>query len=235
MKVIVIIPAYNEQDCIESVVKELQTTVPEYDYIVINDCSTDNTASILKQKKINHISLPVNLGIGGAVQTGYKYAVEGDYDIAVQYDGDGQHDPKYLKEIVTPVANGEADMCIGSRFIEKKGFQTSFMRRFGINFLKNLIFICSGTRVTDVTSGFRATNKRMTEFFCKHYAQDYPEPEAIISAAVNGFKVQDRAVVMRERTAGVSSISPMKSVYFMMKVSIAVVMYRFSSVRKKKG
>ncbi len=230
-----IIPAYNEQDSIERVVAELNSTVPEYDYIVINDCSTDNTAKILKQKNLNHISLPVNLGIGGAVQTGYNYAVQNGYDIAVQFDGDGQHDPKYLNSIVSVVQNNDADMCIGSRFIDKKGFQTSFMRRFGINFLKNLIFICSGTKVTDVTSGFRATNVKLSEFFCRHYAQDYPEPEAIISAAVNGFVVKDVPVQMRERTSGVSSISPIKSVYFMLKVSVAVVMYRFSSAKKKKG
>ena len=129
MRVLVIIPAYNESATILNVVQELKAAQPEYDYLVVNDCSTDNTQTLLEENGMNHINLPVNLGIGGGMQTGFKYAVQQGYDIAVQLDGDGQHDPNYLSQIVEPVAKGECDMCIGSRFLEKEGFQTSFMRR----------------------------------------------------------------------------------------------------------
>ena len=135
------------------------------------------------------LDLPVNLGIGGNVQCGYLYAVRHGYDVAVQMDGDGQHDPAYLMEVVQPVLDGRCDMCIGSRFIKKEGFQTSFMRRVGIRWLSGMIFLLSGKRVLDVTSGFRATNARMTAYFAQHYAADYPEPEAILAASLAGFTV----------------------------------------------
>jgi glycosyltransferase involved in cell wall biosynthesis len=227
MKVLVIIPAFNEEESIEKTVNELRETAPGYDYIVVNDCSDDETKNILRNKGINYLDLAVNLGIGGGVQTGYKYAFENGYDIAVQMDGDGQHDPAYLSEIVEPVMSGEADLCIGSRFVEKKGFQSSFLRRFGIRFLSFIIRLVSGVRVTDATSGFRACNKELIKHYTKHYAQDYPEPEAIVSAALHGYKVKDKAVVMRDRQGGRSSISAFKSVYYMMKVSIAILLYRF--------
>ena len=224
MKVLVIIPAYNEQDSIEQVIAELKAAAPEYDYVVINDCSKDNTPKILKAGGYSHVNLPANLGIGGGVQTGYLYAVQNGYDIAVQMDGDGQHDPKYLRKVVEPVMNGEADMVIGSRFLEKEGFQTSFMRRTGIKFLKSLIKLCCGVTVLDNTSGFRATCAGLNEYFSQHYAQDYPEPEAIIAAVKAGYRVKEVPVVMRERQGGVSSIRPLHSIYYMVKVSLAIIM-----------
>ena len=227
-KVLVIIPAYNESENIKGVVEELKAAAPDYDYVVINDCSKDNTEQILRENKFNYINAPVNLGIGAGVQTGYRYAVANGYDVAVQLDGDGQHDPAYLSAIVEPVLRGECDMCVGSRFIEKEGFQTSAMRRLGINVLKVLLRICCGVRVTDATSGFRACSKALTAYFSRHYAQDYPEPEAILSATVNGFTVKEAPVVMRERQGGVSSISPFKSVYYMVKVSLAIIIGRLT-------
>lgn len=227
-KVLVIIPAYNESENIKGVVEELKAAAPDYDYVVINDCSKDNTEQILRENKFNYINAPVNLGIGAGVQTGYRYAVANGYDVAVQLDGDGQHDPAYLSAIVEPVLRGECDMCVGSRFIEKEGFQTSAMRRLGINVLKVLLRICCGVRVTDATSGFRACSKELTAYFSRHYAQDYPEPEAILSATVNGFTVKEAPVVMRERQGGVSSISPFKSVYYMVKVSLAIIIGRLT-------
>ena len=143
-------------------------------------------------------------------------------------DGDGQHDPAYLENIVRPVAEGRLDMCIGSRFITKEGFQTSFMRRVGIHVLSAMIFLLCGKRVKDVTSGFRATNARMTAYFAKHYAADYPEPEAILAACLAGFHVGEAAVVMQERHGGVSSINAVKSVYYMVKVSLSLVIDRLS-------
>ena len=232
MKVLVIIPAFNEEESIENTVNELRETAPGYDYIVVNDCSDDETKNILRDKGINHLDLAVNLGIGGGVQTGYKYAFENGYDIAVQMDGDGQHAPAYLSEIIEPVISGEADLCIGSRFVEKKGYQSSFLRRFGIRFLSFIIRLVSGVRVTDATSGFRACNKELIRHYTKHYAQDYPEPEAIVSAALHGYKVKDKAVEMRDRQGGRSSISAFKSVYYMLKVSVAILLYRFM-IREK--
>ena len=236
-----IIPCYNEAENIARVVKNLQASVAgqalpgQVDYLVVNVCSTDGSAAICAREGFSYISLPVNLGIGGGVQSGYLYAAQNGYDIAVQMDGDGQHDPAYLASVVGPVARGEVDMCVGSRFITKEGFQTSAMRRAGIRLLSGLIRLLCGVRVLDVTSGFRATGRRLTEFFAHHYAQDYPEPEAIISAVLNGFRVGEAPVVMAERMGGTSSISPLRSVYYMVKVSIALVVYRLTRPRRKGG
>ncbi|MFR9216474.1 MAG: glycosyltransferase family 2 protein [Ruthenibacterium sp.] len=241
MKILVIIPCYNEAENIARVVKKLQAATAgqalpgTVDYLVVNDCSTDESAAICASEGFSYISLPVNLGIGGGVQSGYLYAAQNGYDIAVQMDGDGQHDPAYLASVVGPVARGEVDMCVGSRFITREGFQTSAMRRAGIRLLSGLIRLLCGVRVLDVTSGFRATGRRLTEFFARNYAQDYPEPEAIISAVLNGFRVGEAPVVMAERMGGTSSISPLRSVYYMVKVSIALVVYRLTRPRRKGG
>ena len=224
MKTLVIIPCYNEQDSIVRVIDNLKANAPQVDYLIVNDCSTDSTEKILRANGYNYINNPINLGIGGGVQAGYKYAAQYGYDIAVQMDGDGQHDPKYLRKVVEPVMNGEADMVIGSRFLEKEGFQTSFMRRTGIKFLKSLIKLCCGVTVLDNTSGFRATCAGLNEYFSQHYAQDYPEPEAIIAAVKAGYRVKEVPVVMRERQGGVSSIRPLHSIYYMVKVSLAIIM-----------
>lgn len=232
MKTLVLIPCYNEQENISRVIEHLQAVRPDVDYLVINDCSTDHSRTILSQGNYNFLDLPINLGIGGGIQCGYLYARDNDYDITVQMDGDGQHDPAYLAKVIEPVAQGRLDMCIGSRFITGEGFQTSFMRRLGINLLSFLIRILTGKKVLDVTSGFRACNKEMTAFFAEHYAQDYPEPEAIVVALMNGFKVGEAAVVMEERQGGVSSINPLRSVYYMIKVSIALLIVRLSGKLK---
>ncbi len=226
MRVLVIIPAYNEALNIVNTVNTLTTTCPEVDYVVVNDCSQDNTADICKKNGFNYLSLPINLGIGGGMQTGYRYAVEKGYDIAIQFDGDGQHNANYIRDLIEPIKNGEADLVIGSRFINKEGFQTSAMRRLGINLLGFTLKVCGKVKITDATSGFRAASKDVIEFFSHHYAQDYPEPEAIIAARVSGFRVKEVPVVMNERTAGVSSINTFKSVYYMIKVTLAIIIYR---------
>ncbi len=234
MKVLVIIPCYNEEKNITRVVNRLKETAPDVDYLIVNDCSTDGSALVCMKNNYNYISLPINLGIGGGVQSGYLYAAQNGYDITVQMDGDGQHDPQYLSNIVQPVINGEFDMCIGSRFITKQGFQTSFMRRLGINILSVIIRILSGAKIKDTTSGFRACNKQLTLYFSQHYAQDYPEPEAIMAAVLGGFTVGEKSVVMQERTQGVSSISPIKSIYYMVKVTLALVVFRITQGNKPK-
>lgn len=159
-KVLVIIPAYNEGANIVDVVNNLKEHCPEYDYLIINDCSTDETEQICKENKFNYITLPINLGIGGGVQAGYKYALRNGYTIAVQHDGDGQHNPAYIKDAVKLILDGKADIVIGSRYIQKEGFQSSFIRRFGIVFLSVLIKLFCGTKILDVTSGFRVVGSK---------------------------------------------------------------------------
>lgn len=232
MKALVIVPAYNESESIEKVVESLQNLGDGIDYLVVNDCSTDHEEEVLRNISANHIVLPVNLGIGGAVQAGYQYAVEHDYDVAIQMDGDGQHDPAYLSKLIEQVACGEADMAIGSRFITKEGFQSSGLRRTGITMLSTLIRLVCGVKIYDVTSGFRATNRSMIKVFADDYAQDFPEPEAIVTCVMHGGKVKEVPVIMREREAGESSIHSFKSIYYMIKVSLAVIMKRFTM---KKG
>lgn len=233
-KVLIIIPAYNEEENIECLIDDLVENYPQYDYIVVNDCSTDNTEDILKRRHFNYISLPTNLGIGGGVQSGYMYAVENGYDIAVQLDGDGQHDPAYIAALIEPIINGEADIAIGSRYIEKKGFQSSVMRRLGISILGCVIKLCCGERISDPTSGFRASNRKAIEFFSRNYANDYPEPEAIVSSALNGFAIKEVPVIMRERGGGVSSINFKRSLYYMIKVSTALLICRIGTRKKRR-
>ncbi len=233
VKILVIIPCYNEEENLERVVARLKKEAPQVDFLIVNDCSTDSSAAICKANGWRFLDLPTNLGIGGGVQSGYQYAVANDYDITVQMDGDGQHDAAYLDAVLAPVIAGELDMAIGSRFITKEGFQTSFMRRLGIRIISATIRLLCGARVLDVTSGFRACNKALTAFYAKKYAQDYPEPEAIVSAVLGGYRVGEVPVVMQERMGGVSSINLLRSAYYMIKVPLALLVYRLSIRRKR--
>lgn len=228
-KVLVIIPAYNEANNIENTVQSLLNEDFGVDYLVINDCSRDNTLDVLRKNRYSHINLPINLGIGGGMQTGYKYALRNDYDIAIQMDGDGQHIPGYIKDLLEPIINEEADLTVGSRFLNKEGFQSSRMRRVGISFLSGLIYLCCGVRVKDVTSGFRAANRKTIKLFAQNYAQDYPEPESLVSCAVAGIRISEVPVVMKERNSGKSSITSLKSIYYMIKVSTAIILRREGS------
>lgn len=234
MKILIIIPAYNEELNIKPVIDNLITNYPQYDYIVINDCSKDTTREILRQNKYNFLDLPVNLGIGGGVQAGYKYALANGYDIAIQMDGDGQHNPEYYCYAVDLIKEGQADIVIGSRFITKEGFQSSAIRRFGIGFLSKLIKLVCGADVKDVTSGYRIVNRKFIEIYANDYAQDYPEPEAIVNAKINNAVIKEIPVVMNERLGGESSISPLKSIYYMIKVTIAIIIYRLTVKKRRK-
>lgn len=227
-KILIIIPAYNEQNSIESVICELKEKNPTYDYVVINDGSTDETERVLKRINANYISLPVNLGIGGAVQTGYRYAFEHDYDIAIQVDGDGQHDLSYLNCVISPIMNGEADICIGSRFLKKEGFQSSKGRLLGIKILSTLIYFCIHKKYYDVTSGFRAVVRPYIELYSKEYPQDYPEPEAIVTAVRHGATIKEIPVIMRAREDGKSSINIGRSIYYMVKVSLSILLAKLT-------
>lgn len=233
-KVILILPAYNEEANILRVVKGIESFKEEnkdnlkysLDYIVINDGSKDNTEQIAKDNNINIINLPNNLGIGGAVQTGYKYALKRNYDIAVQFDGDGQHDIDSLNNIVLPIINNEADFVVGSRFIEddENNFKSTALRRFGIGILSSLIKLCTGKKIYDVTSGYRAANKKIIELFVQNYPIDYPEPESLVFLTKQDYKILEKHVNMLERKAGTSSIKTLDSAFYMVKVSIAILL-----------
>lgn len=224
MKKLIIIPAYNEAENIERTVEDIRSNAPDFDYVIINDCSTDATKAICEAKHYNLVNLPINLGIGGAVQTGYQYALEYGYDLAVQVDGDGQHDPHFLQQMSEYMEQNQVDMVIGSRFIEKKGFQSSALRRIGITYFTGLIKMCTGKRITDPTSGLRMAGRNIIQLFAQNYPKDYPEPESVVAALRRGYVVQEIPVVMRERQGGESSITMRNSVYYMIKVTIAIWM-----------
>ena len=230
MKVLIIIPCYNEEKNILKVLKEIKNynkkNKTKYDIVVINDGSTDNTEKILIENEINHISLIHNLGIGGAVQTGYKYASTNCYDIAVQFDGDGQHNVAYIKSIIKPIISGEADMVIGSRFINNgvSNFKSSKSRRVGIRIISFFIKLMSGKKIYDTTSGFRAVNQRLIKLFADDYPMEYPEPVSTTKILKNKYKVKEVAVSMNERMAGVSSLERLwKQVYYMFNVVLSIV------------
>jgi hypothetical protein len=223
MKKLAIIPAYNESGNIERTVNDILQNAKTFDYVVINDHSKDDTMEICHRNHFHVIDLPVNLGIGGGVQTGYMYAYENGYDYAVQFDGDGQHNAKYLEKMAQQMEEQKLDMLIGSRYIEKEGFQSSGIRRVGIRYFTALIKLCTGTRITDPTSGMRMVNRDIIRQFAEDYPKDYPEPESVVTLLKQGKKVSELAVMMNERQEGVSSISPLKAVYYMIKVSIAIV------------
>lgn len=227
-RVLIIIPAYQEENNIKNVVDNIINNYPQYDYLVVNDGSKDRTAQICNENGYSYLDLPINLGIGGAVQSGYKYALKNGYDIAIQIDGDGQHDVAFIEKMLKKMEEENADIAIGSRFIEKEGFQSSMTRRMGINFISTLIKICTGKRIYDVTSGFRIVNKYYIKYYAENYPSDYPEPEAIVMAIMNRAKVIEVPVIMKERSEGTSSIHSWKSLYYMIKVSLAVIICRVS-------
>lgn len=228
-KTLVIIPALNESGAIDRTVREVRSAALEgfsVDVLVVDDGSSDDTAVRARAAGALVVSLPFNLGIGAAVQTGYRYALAHGYDLAVQVDGDGQHDTLYLKDVLAPVVDGRADMSIGSRFLAgKDGFRSSAIRRFGIKFFAFLIRLLTGLAIKDTTSGFRACGRRLIEVFAFYYPHDYPEPEAIVVARRLGCSVVEVSVVMRARSTGTSSIAFLKPVYYMLKVSGAILLH----------
>lgn len=224
-KVLVIIPAYNEEEAIYSTISNLANT-KEFDYIVVNDGSTDGTKAILDKYNINHLDLPINLGIGGAMQTGYKYALRNKYDYAIQLDADGQHDPSEIGHLIKEIKTSKYDMIIGSRFVEESGYKGSKARRAGIYYFYYMLKLLTGIKVTDPTSGYRIVNKKIIEEFAKRYPVDYPEVEVIVDLTKKNYKIKELKVEMKNRQGGVSSITPLKSIYYMIKVSF------FSLIRR---
>ncbi|MBJ7348221.1 MAG: glycosyltransferase family 2 protein [Thermoleophilaceae bacterium] len=219
-----IVPAYNEQANVASVVREIRQQAHDFDVVVIDDGSTDETAREAEAAGAATIRHPFNLGIGGAVQSGYLYACEHGYEMAVQIDGDGQHDPAELKKLVARMeAEPQVDMVYGSRFLEQNGFQSSGMRRLGIKIFASVLSLVTRQRVTDPTSGFRLGNRRAIELFARDYPHDYPEVEAILMMHAHRLRTAEVAVEMRERTGGESSIGVIASAYYMIKVLLAVL------------
>lgn len=229
MKILFIIPAYNEEESILHTVRSVSQV--GYDYVVVNDGSTDKTLDICLKNNINTLNLIENLGIGGAVQAGHKYAWQNNYDIDIQFDGDGQHDITCVPALIKLIERG-ADLAIGSRFLEQtNGFQSTTLRRAGITWLSFLIKLFGKEKITDPTSGFRACNRATIKLFCNDYPTDYPEPESIALALKQGLTVKETSVTMKERQGGTSSIKPLSSIYYMIKVSLAIIIAGFGNTR----
>ncbi len=227
IKILIIIPAFNEQDNIlktcKSIIEYNKKNKTNYDIIVINDGSIDKTREVLEKNNIPHINLIHNLGIGGAVQTGYKYAYEKNYDVAIQFDGDGQHNINYVKDLISAIEEGN-DMVIGSRFIENTGkFKSTKMRRIGINIISMFIKLFTGKKIYDTTSGFRACNKNIIKIFSLSYPTEYPEPISNVEIIKKGYSVKEVSVSMNERKAGNSSIHSWKNVYYMINVLLSII------------
>lgn len=224
MRIMAIVPAYNEGKSIYSVVSSIKFSRPDIDIVVVNDGSIDSTSQEARRAGAYVIDLPYNLGIGGAVQTGYIHGCKENYDIVVQIDGDGQHDPCDLDKLLSPVISGEVDMAIGSRFIEISGYKSPVFRNMGINFFSRVVADITGRDIRDTTSGFRAMNKRVIDLFANYYPTDYPEVETIVYALKKGIRIKEIPVKMRFRTQGKSSITPIKAVYYMIKVTLALIL-----------
>ena len=220
-----VVPAYNESDTITSVVSSLHEHVPDFDVLVVDDGSTDATKSVARAAGARVLRLPFNLGIGCTVQAGYQFALEKGYEYAVQVDGDGQHDAREVSRLLDHLyAHPDIDMVTGSRFRElcENGHRSTVSRRLGISLFAWILSRITGQRVTDPTSGFRMTNRRGIELFARDYPHDYPEVEAVLMVHAHQLKSAEIAVTMRERTGGVSSINASRSVYYMLKVTLAI-------------
>ncbi|OMF36652.1 glycosyltransferase family 2 protein [Paenibacillus peoriae] len=230
-RILLIVPAFNEEDNIVGLISRIRSLpMSNVDILIINDCSSDRTGTLCENLGVEVINLPCNLGIGGAVQTGYKFAKENGYSVAVQIDGDGQHNPSFLRQLIEPIISGDSDMVIGSRYIKKEGFQSTFMRRLGINYFSKMLRVLTGQIITDPTSGFRACNEKVIDLFSKRYPIDYPEPESIMYLKRNELKIKEIPVTMYARVGGNSSITSIKSIYYMTKVSLAILI---DSMRKQ--
>ncbi len=236
-RIAAIVPAYNEASAISAVVNDInavnQSQNLSIDVVVINDCSTDTTSEIISNLNCISLHLPINLGIGGAVQTGFKYALENRYDYAIQIDGDGQHPANEIPKLVETAAANSFNVVIGSRFISKQGFQSSAMRRVGINYFKWLNKILVAEKIYDSTSGFRLLDQKALSLVCDYYPDEYPEPEAIIIYAMHQLKIGEIPVSMNKRQGGVTSICKIASLYYMFKVTLAII-FTFMRIKFKK-
>jgi glycosyltransferase involved in cell wall biosynthesis len=229
-RIVAVVPAWNEEGAIGSVIDEIARARPASEVVVVDDASTDDTAAVALRHGATVLRLPFNVGIGGAVQTGFRYALAQGYDRAVRLDGDGQHDASQIPKILAPLEAGEADLVIGSRFVDPgSSYRPPFARRLGIRVFARLVSVLGGQRVTDTTSGFVALDRAGIALFAAEYPHDYPEVEATLVALRSGLRLVQVQVEMRERTAGVSSITFLRSLYYIVKVTLAVLV---ASVRR---
>lgn len=224
-KILIITPAFNEAGSIQKLIGEIRSSIPQADLVIINDGSKDHTEEEALKAGALVASLPCNLGIGGAVQTGYQIASEEDYDVAVQIDGDGQHDPAQTARLIQPILEGTWDLCIGSRFLDETSetYRSTWIRRVGIRFFCRLLGLLTGLQLTDPTSGFRAAGKKLIRSFAVYYPVDFPEPEAVKIAKRQGARIGEIPVRMRERQGGRSSIRYLATLYYMAKVTLAIL------------
>lgn len=224
MKTLVAVPAYNEESNVSQVVNSIKSCHPGVDIIVINDGSVDNTGTKAKSAGARVLELSQNLGIGGAVQTGYLFAARNNYDVMVQIDGDGQHNPACLSKLLKELETDSADIVIGSRFLADTEYKSSIPRKIGIRFLASLVSIICRKSYFDTTSGFRAVNRKGIELFSEYYPKDYPEVESIVYASKRGLRIKEITVHMETRKGGKSSITPLKSVYYILKVTAMLLL-----------
>jgi glycosyltransferase involved in cell wall biosynthesis len=220
---VAIVPARNEEACVGAVVEEIRAFDPDMEIVVVDDGSGDRTAAVARAAGARVVRLPFNLGIGGAVQTGFRYALENGFQLAVRLDGDGQHDPRELTALLEPVLAGRADIAVGSRFTGVDAYRSTFARRIGIRLLARLVSLLVRQRVTDTTSGFQAVNRRGIVLFAADYPHDYPEVEAVVMVHKHRLRLEEVPVRMRERAGGRSSIRAGHSIYYMLKVSLALL------------
>ena len=228
----IVIPAYNEEACIGALLGELQEHMAGHRCIVVNDGSSDRTASVAREHGATVLELPCNLGVGGAVQTGYRYAFETGFRFAIRCDGDGQHPPAEIPKLVDKMSETGVDMVIGSRYLEEKSYRSTWFRYCGIRGLSALLSLICRKRVTDPTSGFQLLNRPLLNFFGAQYPTDYPEPEALALMRRQGYDFQEVAVAFRARTAGQSSILAWGTFYYIVKVFLALVVDRFRSIER---
>jgi len=224
LRVLFIVPAYNEALTLPSLVRELQTLFPTCDVLVIDDGSTDQTRNVLKGLSARVISLPYRLGVGGAVQTGLHIALQEGYEVAVQVDADGQHPPQEVPKLLAAMRQSGGDLVLGSRFLVPLGYRSTFTRRLGIRLFSHLLSLICRARITDATSGFRAMNRRAIKLLATRYAEDYPEVEAILTVHKAGLRMIEVPVQMSERRAGHSSIGPLDSLQYLVKVTLTILM-----------
>lgn len=235
-RVLVVIPAHNEEESLGSTLDAIREQLPGTDMLVVNDYSRDRTSDIARAHGARVVDLPCNLGYGGAVQTGFKFAVAHGYDAVVQMDADGQHDPASARAVLAPVLDGEADVVIGSRFLGRADYAIPGPRRFGMKLFGAIATAVTGQRFSDPTSGFQGLHRSAFEFFARdNYPSDFPDADTLILLSLSGFRVKEVPVVMRARTAGTSMHSNLRALYYVSKMmlSILMVLLRHASVRKR--
>ncbi len=222
MKILVIVPAFNEEETLGDVLRRTRASFPEADILVVNDGSVDATASIAREERVFVLEHPYNMGIGATMQTGFLYALRNGYDVAVQVDGDGQHKPEFLPALLSPVLEGRCSLAVGSRYLSDEGFKSTFFRKLGIRFFSRLVWIFTGRRFTDPTSGFRAVDRNGIKLFAGDYPSDYPEVEALILAHKKGWPILEVPTRMEQRQGGTSSIDLLSALYYMLKVTLSI-------------